>query len=409
MTMISMMKVRSIFMGRRGENIHRRKDGRWEARVVQGNPVRGKTNYKYFYGSSYQDVRQKKICFLMNCQMRQQGTVPSANSQVNTKETVFREVASQWLAAKKSVVKESTWGCYSIMVQKHILPELGELPVCEITDSLLTEFLSKKKTDGRLSGGELSDKMISDMKVIMMQILRFAKKQGLISILPECLPVNSRRPGISVFTKQEQKQVEEEVLKEDTPFSLGVLVSLYGGVRIGEVCGLQWKDFDSTTGTITISRTVYRIAAVDEQENPAKTKVVIGTPKTDCSVRTIPLPDQVFEYFMQRRRSGDCYVATGTTKYMEPRVCLDRYKRLLRRAGVSDHTFHTLRHTFATRCVENGVDVKSLSEIMGHSDVKITLQRYVHPSMDVKKSQMNKLPCFCADGQNRGQKSDENV
>ncbi len=165
---------------------------------------------------------------------------------------------------------------------------------------------------------------------------------------------------------------------------------------------MQWNDFDCKNGTVCISRTVSRIAVTGGQ-TAAKTKVVIGTPKTDCSIRTIPLPATVFQYFMQRRRNGDCYLVTGTEKYMEPRVCLARYKRFLHRAGVSDHTFHTLRHTFATRCVENGVDVKSLSEIMGHADVRITMQRYVHPSMDTKKAQVNKLPCFQISGQNSGQ------
>ncbi|MCD8364903.1 MAG: site-specific integrase, partial [Clostridiales bacterium] len=131
-------------------------------------------------------------------------------------------------------------------------------------------------------------------------------------------------------------------------------------------------DFDCKNGTVSIRRTIYRIAVSDEEavaktkEVIAKTKVVIGTLKTDCSIRTIPLPVPVFQYLMQRRRPADCYVVTGTARYMEPRVCLDRFKRFLRRADVADHTFHTLRHTFATRCVEHDVDVKSLSEIMGH-------------------------------------------
>ncbi|MCD8078080.1 MAG: site-specific integrase, partial [Lachnospiraceae bacterium] len=274
--------------------------------------------------------------------------------------------------------------------------------VGDINSSRLAAFLDEEKKNGRLGGGALSDKTMSDMKVILMQILRFAKKRGLIDILPEGPAITSRQPDISVFTSREQDLIEKKAMEEDTPFCLGVLLSLYGGIRIGEACGLQWGDFDCKNGTFTIRRTVYRIASADEGTG-AKTKVVIGTPKTECSIRTIPLPEPVFQYFMQRRRPACCYVMTGTVKYMEPRGCLDRYKRFLRRANVADHTFHTLRHTFATRCVEYNVDIKSLSEIMGHSNVKITLQRYVHPSMDVKKAQINKLPCFSLGGQIRGQ------
>ncbi|MCD8018111.1 MAG: site-specific integrase [Clostridiales bacterium] len=388
-------------MGRRGENIRKRQDGRWEARVVQGKPICGKTNYKYFYGSSYQDVRQKKKSFLENRQLMRLDVIPSLPEKTGMEDTPFRDVVTGWLLSKKSGVKESTYSCYSIMAEKHILPVLGELPVSSIDSSCLTKFLEKKKISGRLGGGALSDKTISDMKTVLMQILRFAKKQGMLRTVPDCPSMTSRQPDASVLTAWEQTKVEAKVLEEDTPFGLGVLLSLYGGIRIGEVCGLQWKDIDGKNGTLSINKTVYRITDMDGQ-NGAKTKVVIGTPKTDCSIRTIPLPITVFQYLMERRRDGDCYVVTGTTKYMEPRVCLERYKRLLHRAGVADHTFHTLRHTYATRCVESGVDIKSLSEIMGHSDVKITLQRYVHPSMDMKKAQVNKLSCFHAGGQISG-------
>lgn len=397
-------------MGRRGENIRKRADGRWEARVVQGRPIRGKTNYKYFYGNSYQNVKRKKKEFLLErCQFQQQPVQQSLTQPPpqedchDDAEPVFRDAARGWFASKRPVVKESTYSCYTVLVTKHILPALGNVQLSKFDAAMLGDFLLEKKAHGRLKdGGSLSDKTISDLKVILMQILSFAKAHGMMDAVPECPSLSSRQPEASVLSKQEQEQVVEEALKEDTPFSLGLLISLYGGIRIGEVCGLQWKDFDCKNGTVSISKTVSRITVTDGQSD-SKTKVVIGTPKTDCSARIIPLPASVFQYFMAHRRAGDCYLVTGTTKYMEPRVCLDRYKRFLRRAGVSDHTFHTLRHTFATRCVENGVDIKSLSEIMGHSDVKITMQRYVHPSMDSKKTQINKLPCFQFDGQISGQ------
>ncbi|MCD7927476.1 MAG: site-specific integrase [Oscillospiraceae bacterium] len=311
-------------------------------------------------------------------------------------------MAEQWLASKKLKIKESTFACYATMIKKHILPELGKVPVNTVHSALLSEFLEKKKSSGRLCGGALSDKTVADMKSLLMQILRFAKARGALQTLPECPPIGNRQPDISVLTKQEQSQVEKQAMEEDTPFSLGVLLALYSGIRIGEVCALQWRDFDWKNGTVAIGKTISRMADMDEHTD-FKTKVVINTPKTACSIRTIPLPTSVFLYLMQHRQGDDCYILTGTIRYMEPRVCLDCYKRLLCRAGVANHTFHTLRHTFATRCVENGVDIKSLSEIMGHSNVKITLQRYVHPSMDAKKEQVNKLPYFNAGGQIRGQ------
>ncbi|MCD8125174.1 MAG: site-specific integrase [Lachnospiraceae bacterium] len=318
---------------------------------------------------------------------------------------LFRDVADEWLVVKKTVVRESTCTCYAFLVERHLLPSLGTLPVGKINSSCLADFLDQQKRSGRLSGGVLSDKTISDIKAVLLQILRFAKRKGLIDTVPEYRAAASRPPEISVLTKQEQKKVEAQAMKEDTTFSLGIFLSLYGGLRIGEVCGLQWNDFDFQNGTVRIHKTVQRVAETGGA-SAAKTKVVIGTPKTDCSVRTIPLPVDVFRYLAAHPGGGDCYVLTGSIRYMEPRGCLDRYKRLLRRAGVADHTFHTLRHTFATRCVESGVDVKSLSEIMGHSDVKITLQRYVHPSMDAKKAEVNKLSSPLASGQLRGQEKE---
>ncbi len=380
-------------MGRRGENIRKRKDGRWEARIVQGLPVDGRTNYKYFYGESYQEAKEKKIAFLA---ARDAPKAPEIKPKISEEELtdaqpLLGDIALSWLENKQGSVKESTYACYVNMISRHILPELGMVPLTKINAGMLREFLNEKKQHGRINGsGVLSDKTISDLKSLLTQILHYAELEGLTENAPKCPPTPCRQPVISVLSKREQAAVEREAAAEDQPFSLGILLCLYAGLRIGEVCALQWKDFDLNNETVSVRRTVMRIQNVEDPLRE-KTKVIVGAPKTACSLRTIPLPDFIFSYFMERRLSDERYMMTGTCKFMEPRVCLDRYKRLLRRAGVPDHTFHALRHTFATRCVENGMDLKSLSEIMGHSSVKITLQRYVHPSMDSKKEQMTKL------------------
>ncbi len=306
-------------------------------------------------------------------------------------------------------MKESTFACYMVMMENHILPELGDLDISEITSERMAAFLLNRRQRGRKRGdGPLSSKTISDLKVILKQILSYARSHGLIDTVPDCPSICVRQPLVSVLSVQEQARVESLLMEEDRPFSLGVLLSLYGGLRIGEVYALRWEDFDFQNGTVQISRTLSRIPDTSKGAD-SKTKVVIGKPKTDSSLRTIPIPAPIFQYIKERRRSGTAYLLTGTEKYMEPRACLERFKRLLRRAGVADHTWHTLRHTFATRCVENGVDLKSLSEIMGHSNIRITLQRYVHPSMDSKKEQVNKLPCSIVSGQIRGQENRESA
>ena len=196
--------------------------------------------------------------------------------------------------------------------------------------------------------------------------------------------------------------MEDQLFSRPDPLHLGILLSLYAGLRIGEVCALQWGDFHFDNGTVAVNKTLLRIRNMAPGAK-CRTKLVIDKPKTQCSNRIIPLPEFLVPYLLAQRQGPEVYVLTGKRHFMEPRVCLERYKRVLRLAGVQPYTFHTLRHTFATRCVENGVDIKSLSEIMGHSNVTVTMQRYVHPSMDLKREQMNKLSSMAIRGQSSSQ------
>ncbi len=390
-------------MGRRGENIRKRVDGRWEARIISGPPVNGKTSYKYIYGKSYQEVREKKRLFLEEQKTRMNNLMPLAQAMPMASNFLFGDAAEQWLRFKRSGLKESSHSCYTVLVRNHLLPLLKDVPITQLTEQKLADFFVNERENTRRStaSGQLSPKTMSDIKSVLLQILGYAKENGLISSVPECPTMSTHQPPIDVLSEQEQDQLIQSALETDTPHALGVLLSLYSGTRIGEVCGLTWADVDLENRTLNIEKTVYRLPVSGSHDQ--KTKVVIGVPKTACSNRTIPLPDQMICYLQQHRQEDNVYLLTGTKKFMEPRVCLARYKTLLRKAGIADRTYHALRHTFATRCIENGVDVKSLSEIMGHSNVHTTMQLYVHPSLDSKRQQMNKLPFFGLSGQNRGQ------
>lgn len=177
------------------------------------------------------------------------------------------------------------------------------------------------------------------------------------------------------------------------------MITLYGGLRIGEICALQWKDIHFDTGTIHITKTIIRIQELDPYSN-TRTKLLITHPKTTSSHRIIPMPSFIMATLKDYQQSPDDFILTGTRKHLEPRSCLARYKRILRQAGLESFTFHTLRHTFATRCVESGFDAKSLSEILGHTNVNTTLQRYVHPSMELKRAQMERLEKLSLQAQN---------
>ncbi|MCD7884099.1 MAG: site-specific integrase [Lachnospiraceae bacterium] len=300
----------------------------------------------------------------------------------------------RWLAYKKLSLKESSYAFYSIMIEKHLLPDFGKLAVREIDSERINTFLSAQKKSGHVkTQGPLADKTLSEIKSILTRILKYAKSLHLIGEVPESAPVTVKQKATSVFTEQEIILIENRAQEEETPFAVGLLLTVYTGLRIGELCALKWEDFDWANGTIHISKTIARVNDVNGISG-AKTHLVIGSPKTESSNRIVPIPHSVLAYFKAHAGAPSHYVLTGRAKFMEPRVCRARYTRFLKRAGVKHHTFHTLRHTFATNCVEQGMNVKALSEILGHSDVSITLARYVHPSMALKKEQINKLKTF---------------
>lgn len=208
-----------------------------------------------------------------------------------------------------------------------------------------------------------------------------------------------KKKDMQIIPQEQSKRLEEILLASNDPVSLGILLALHTGIRNGELCGLKWGDVCFSTGTLHIRRTVERISDLDPLHK-AKTKLIIGEPKTASSRREIPLPTALCAYLKARCGNADEYILTGTSKPSEPHTLYVRYSRFLRRNGFDSYTFHALRHTFATRGIESGFDTKSLSEILGHSDVTTTLRCYVHPSLEQKRRQMEAL----FDGKIRGQK-----
>ena len=383
-------------MGRHGENIRKRTDGRWEARYIQCYDADGKAVYRYIYGKTYQEAKQKRK------QAMAETVTFSKNSGFAPKVT-FYQLTEEWLKVKKGQVKQSTYAVYANLIEKHLIPELGELYVSALTTQYLEQFLQKKLLHGRLDGnGGLSNKTVSDIRSLLKLILQYGKKSGFFcqSDLNLSTPAG-RPPRVEVFERHELERLETLLFSDLKPLHLGILLSLYGGLRIGEVCAMQWKDFQLEEGTVNVNKTIIRIQNTDKNSSP-KTKVLIQRPKTEYSNRIIPLPDGIIPLFKAAEREEEAFLLTGNEHFMEPRVCLQNYKKILKKAGIKDHTFHALRHTFATRCVESNFDVKSLSEIMGHSNISITMQRYVHPSMEQKRIQMNKLSPTVNHGQYSG-------
>ena len=195
---------------------------------------------------------------------------------------------------------------------------------------------------------------------------------------------------IDILSKENRINLKRKIINSEDNVSLGILFTLFTGIRIGELCGLKWEDIDLSSGVVTIKRTIERIADLN-QNSSKKTKVIISNPKTGSSLRTIPLPDFLCSYLLTFKRNDNFYFLTASEKYIEPTQFYVKYKKFMSNLGMGQFTFHSLRHTFATNCVELGFDIKSLSEILGHANITTTLAIYVHPTMKQKRKQMNLL------------------
>jgi len=369
-------------MPKRGENIFKRKDGRWEARYIH-HYEGGKAVYRYLYGKTYAEVREKKLAEL--AQPRQHKTAYSKRI------AVFDEIAALFLSDIRHTVKESTYARYCRCVEKYLLPFLKDRPLAQ-TDRQFYRFLTDKLLEhGGSCGKPLSAKTVADILGVLKGILRCGEENGYPVPSCDCIKYPPQKSTtISIFSESERIKIEQLLIDPEDTLCLGILFTLYTGVRIGELCGLRWEDIDLVSGTAYIRRTVERIADLDRCAQQ-KTKVIISEPKTENAVRIIPLPSFLVELLSDRRESGDRYLLTGTSKPTEPHQYYVRYRKFLQRNGIDHHTFHALRHTFATRCVELGFDTKSLSEILGHSNVTTTLKFYVHPTLQQKKAQMELL------------------
>ena len=380
-------------MSRHGENIRKRKDGRWEARYITGYNEEGKAQYKYIYGRTYHETKELKN------RMAVKGAEFQEVCETENVRITFKQLFDDWLAFIQPDVKESTYSRYVFLAEKHILPELGGEALLDLTSEKISRFTARKLAEGRLNGqGGLSPKTVSSMLSVIKLALDFGmEKQYYFSSSIIIRNPRQSKPDIIVLSENEQKKLEQYLLMDMNTIHLGILLSLYAGLRIGEVAALKWGDFDFVNGTVSVQRTILRIQDYSPKARQ-KTRVVIGRPKTECSNREIPLPAFLMEHIKGASGCESCYILTGSQNYMEPRLYYQKYKRIMEDCDLERFNYHALRHTFATRCIENNFDLKSLSEILGHANVSTTMQRYVHPSMNLKRQHMEKLESLAGSG-----------
>ena len=370
-------------MPRKGENIYKRKDGRWEGRYIQFHDAEHKAKYAYVYGKTYSEVKRKLT--------EEKGKDKKVNSLPKQSST-YSELLDIWLHSTQLNTKESTQARYAHLINTHIKPELGLYLLSQLSTEIIEAFIEQQLTDGRLDKrGGLSPKTVTDILTIIKSTIEYARYKNIPTICNlSKLSVKKREKEMRVLSQSEQDSLTKVLVNEMDRYKFGVLLSLYTGIRIGELCALQWQDFCIPQTTLKIRKTMQRIQDL-ENGSISKTKIVITEPKSQCSVRDIPLPSLIIDLAKPFIANPKAFILTGNDRYVEPRTMQNRFKSYVNESGISDANFHALRHTFATRCVEVGFEIKSLSEVLGHANVNITLNRYVHSSFELKCSNMNKL------------------
>ena len=377
-------------MPRKGENIYKRKDGRWEGRYIKGRNQNGKAQYGYVYAKSYRELKAK---------LKNIVPISKKAPDVLKNKTVlsFECIAQEWLQTKKVYVKESTFMRYSYLLEKYILPSLGEYAISDIQNHDINNFSSSLLLSGGVHDTGLSAKTTSDIVCLVKSFMKYAVSTGNNAYYNgDLTSIKQQSKEMRILSKKEQEIITNNLIDSEDMRDIGILICLYTGIRVGELCALRWQDISLVEKTISIRNTLQRVKIQDPVDD-CKTKILISSPKSQCSLRTIPIPNEIMLLIQNQSSAKESFLLTGTPeKFIEPRTMQNHFQKVLRSNNIQKANFHCLRHTFATRCVEVGFDVKSLSEILGHANVNITMNRYVHPTMDLKRENMDRLSILFA-------------
>lgn len=359
-------------MKQNSETITQRKDGRFMGRFIIDHESNGKPVYQYVYGKTYEEAEQK-LCIARDIE----------SQFLSGRHITVKKVYAEWLNAIVNRVKESTYANYRLKFEKHLLPAFGDTLCSAINSAKINAFIKEKTTSG-LSAG-----YIRDLITVFKALLNYAQEEyGFkLSLKNVSLPRTEKKNPRKIEDNQ-QKALVNFIKSHMNLTGLGVLLSLYMGLRIGEICGLKWSDIDIAHKTLSVNRTVQRIC---KQNGNRKTMLVITAPKSSSSRRCIAIPDFIIPYLMRYKGNDNVFVLSGTEKVVEPRTMQYRYKKLIDTAKVDSDNYHQLRSTFATNCIENGFDAKTVSIVLGHSTIALTLDRYVHPTRQYERRMMNSL------------------
>lgn len=294
-------------------------------------------------------------------------------------ENKFSKIVALWKEDKKQYVKRSTFAAYTLLIENHILPSFGEMALVEEQD--VQTFVFRKLNEG------LSHKTIKDILIVLKMILRFGVKNQMTEYrqIDIKFPTERDKHSIDILSRSHQKQIMEYIRLHFTFKNLGIYICLSAGMRIGEICALTWDDLDVENGIIHVRKTIQRIYVIEEHRK--YTEVILDTPKTKNSIREIPMTKNLLKMIRPIKKivNGNFYVLTNEPKPTEPRTYRNYYKQFMQSLGLPLMKFHGLRHSFATRCIESKCDYKTVSVLLGHSNISTTLNLYVHPNLEQKK------------------------
>lgn len=301
------------------------------------------------------------------------------------KEKTINQITEEWKEEKKKYVKKSTYAAYQLLIQNHIKPYFGDL--YKVNEEKVQQFVFDKLDAG------LSEKTIRDIIIVLKMILKFGIKNGYLEYvqIDAKFPSKQEKKDLDVLSKADQKKFMEHLRNNFTFKNLGIFICLSTGMRIGEICGLRWCDVDTAEGVIKVRHTLQRIYIIEGETR--HTELLLDTPKTANSVRDIPMSSELLKMLksLDKVVNENYYVISNDIKPIEPRTYRNYYKKLCRQLDIPELKFHGLRHSFATRCIESKADYKTVSVLLGHSNISTTLNLYVHPNKEQKKKTIDKM------------------
>ena len=297
----------------------------------------------------------------------------------------IRVIADLWKETKRPYDKRSTFAAYMLTLENHLLPFFGNMT--ELNEESVQSFVLEKLNAG------LSIKTVKDMLIVLKMIMKHGVKNKWINHAEWDIkyPTSATSSSIEVLTIANHKKILDYVRDNFSFRALGIYLCLTTGLRIGEICALRWDDINTQTGTLHVRRTIERIYIIDGEKK--HTELVINDPKTVNSIREIPLSAKALSLIkpLMKVVNPNFYILSNDSKPIEPRTYRAYYKRLMKSLNIPPIKFHGLRHSFATRCIESNCDYKTVSVLLGHSDISTTLNLYVHPNIEQKKRCISKM------------------